>query len=302
MAIEWLKKFSKKATRSRPHASQSSISQPSVSQPDNDWRYGLSKPDLTHAEFCSLCADAVRSLVKDATLEQSDSMGEIRVKLSSGESITIFLNNLWRRTRGSPDARAQEIERFLTAMMKSALATPAHDKNSIVPMIKDEQYLKEIGRPAATEDTTVTEHLAADLWIVYAFDTPETMLTMQQKQLRELELKRQDLRPLAVENLRRILPPIMQHGDGPVYLLTAGADYVASLLLFDDVWDELQETIEGDIVAAVPSRDVLLFTDSTLKEGIEELRASITRITNSGGYLVSSTMFRRTTDGWKPFS
>jgi uncharacterized protein YtpQ (UPF0354 family) len=84
--------------------------------------------------------------------------------------------------------------------------------------------------------------------------------------------------------------------------LTAGADYVASLLLFDDVWAEIQETTAGDIVAAVPSRDVLLFTDSTSKEGIEELRASITRITNSGGYLVSSTMFRRTIEGWKPFS
>ena len=302
MAIEWLKKFSKKATGSQIGKSPSSISQPSLSQPDNDWRVGASKTDLSHAEFCALCANALRDLFKDATIEQGDSMEEIRGKLSSGESITIFLSNLWSQTRGSPDGRAQEIERFLTAMMKSAVATPAHDKNSIVPMIKDEQYLKEISRPPATEDTTVTEHLAADLWIVYAFDTPEAMLTMQRRHLRELELKTQELRPLAIENLRRILPPIMRHGDGPVYLLTAGADYVASLLLFEDVWDELQETIEGDIVAAVPSRDVLLFTDSTSKEGIEELRASITRIINSGGYLVSSTMFRRTADGWKPFS
>ena len=169
-------------------------------------------------------------------------------------------------------------------------------------MIKDVLYLKEILNNSTGDKVTVTEHLAGDLWIVYAFDTPEAMLTMQNKHLRELDLKTQHLRPLAIENLRRILPPVLQHGDGPVYMLTAGADYVASLMLFDDIWDEIQEAIEGDIVAAVPSRDTLLFTDSTSKEGIEELRASITRITNSGGYLVSSTMFRRTSDGWKPFS
>lgn len=292
MTIEWLKKFSKKTTSTKV----------AVAQHANDWRAGLGKNDLTHTEFCSVCADALRDLFKDATIEQGDSMEELRVRRDSGDSITIFLSNLWTKVRSLPDGRAEEIERFLGAMVKAANAKPAADRDAIVPMIKDEAYLKEILSDFTDDKLTVTEHLAADLWIVYAFDTPEAMLTMQKKHLRELELKTQELRPLAIENLRRILPPIMQHGDGPVYLLTAGADYVASLLLFDDVWDEIQDTIEGDIVAAVPSRDTLLFTDSTSKEGIEELRSSITSITNSGGYLVSSTMFRRTADGWKPFS
>jgi uncharacterized protein YtpQ (UPF0354 family) len=288
MAIEWLKKFAKG---------------PTTSQPANDWRSEIGKADLTRQEFCSLCVDASRDLFKDATIEHGDSMEEILVRRDSGTPITIFLSNLWSKIRSLQGGRAEEIERFLGAMVKAADASPAANRDAMVPMIKDVAYLKEILANFTEDDKqTVTEHLAGDLWIVYAFDTPETIVTMQKKHLRELKVKTQELRPLAVENLRRLLPPIMLHGDGPLFMLTAGADYVASLMLFDDVWAEIQERIEGDIVAAVPSRDTLLFTDSTSQAGIKELRSSITRVTQSGGYLVSSTMFRRTTEGWKPFS
>jgi len=266
-----------------------------------DWRTSLGKNDLTHTEFCLLCADAICDIFKDAIIEQGDSMEELRVLRDSGEPLTIFLSNLWNRTRNLPEGRVEEIERFLGAMVRSATARPAPNRSAIVPMIKDVRYLNEILGNVTGDKLTVTEHLAADLWVVYAFDTPEAMLTMQYKHLRELDLKTQELRPLAVENLKRILPSVMQHGEGPVFMLTGG-DYVASLLLFDAMWTEIQETVEGDIVAAVPSRDILFYTDSTSKEGIEELRASITRVIKSGGYLVSSTMFRRTPDGWKPFS
>lgn len=249
-----------------------------------------------------MCANALRDLFKDATIEQGSSIEELRVERDPGEPLTVFLGNLWSNVKNLPDLRAAEIERFLGALVRSAGAKPAADRNAIVPMVKDVRYLNEILSNLTGDRLAVTEHLAGDLWIVYAFDTPEAMLTMQHKHLWELELKTQELRSLAMENLRRILPPIMQHGDGPLFMLTAGGDYVASLLLFDDVWAEIHETTEGDIVAAVPSRDVLFFTDSSSKEGIEELRAAITRVTNSGGYQVSSTMFRRATDGWKPFS
>jgi hypothetical protein len=37
---------------------------------------------------------------------------------------------------------------------------------------------------------------------------------------------------------------------------------VASILLFDDVWAQLEESSDSDIVAVAPSRDVLLFTGS----------------------------------------
>lgn len=85
-------------------------------------------------------------------------------------------------------------------------------------------------------------------------------------------------------------------------MLTAGADYVASLILLDDLWIELKESIMGDIVVAVPSRDVLLYTSSESSEGIARMRSTIDKVMQSGGYLVSHMMLRLTPDGWKAFS
>ncbi len=289
MALEWLKKLSKKTTSTRVV----------VAQHANDWHAGLGKTGLSKEEFCSLCADAIQDLFKEATIERGASWDELTVTRVTSKPLTVFLENIWRETRNNPDVRVKQVERFLRLLVGAAGEQSPTRKSCIVPMIKDEAYLKTINGNAVA---FMTEHFVGDLWIVYAIDKPESMSTLAKTEALEMGLQLSDLRPLAIENLRRILPPVMQHGDGPVYLLTAGADYVASLLLFDDVWTEIQETIEGDIVAAVPSRGTLLFTDSTSKEGIEELRASITRITNSGGYLVSSTMFRRKAESWKPFS
>jgi hypothetical protein len=85
-------------------------------------------------------------------------------------------------------------------------------------------------------------------------------------------------------------------------MLTAGGDYVARLILFGDLWTELADTVEGDIVAAVPSRDVLLFTSDKSSEGITAIRKVIDKITVAGGYLISTTMLRRDANGWKVFS
>lgn len=115
-------------------------------------------------------------------------------------------------------------------------------------------------------------------------------------------IKRDQLKELAIENLRRILPPVEQHGGDPYYMLTAGGDYVASLVLFDDLWSKLENDVEGNVVVGIPSRDVLLYTSDKSPEGIAAMRKAIENITATEGYLVSTTMLRRHSNGWKVFS
>ena len=86
-----------------------------------------------------------------------------------------------------------------------------------------------------------------------------------------------ELKGLAIANLRRILPEVQRHGDGPWYLLTAGGDYVRSLLPFNEIWDQLADTVKGQIVATVPTRDVLLFTGAESAEGVQAIRQRVGR-------------------------
>ena len=223
---------------------------------------------------------------------------EFQIILADGRKFTAFVKNLWLSIRNqTTDDRVRSVEYHIRAL-ESAFeihheAPPKRE--DVVPMIKDSVYLEQFGK------RLVREHLAADIWVVYGLDLPMSMKTIGESVLQELGIKPDELRPLACENLRRILPEIQHHGTGPWYFVTAGADYVASILLLDEAWENWEETIEGDIVAAVPARDVLLVTGSRSKEGIQSVRQKAREICETGHHVISHTLLRRTSGAWKVF-
>jgi uncharacterized protein YtpQ (UPF0354 family) len=112
-----------------------------------------------------------------------------------------------------------------------------------------------------------------------------------------------ELREQAVANLRGVLPQIERHGDGSTYyMLTAGGDYEASLLLLDDLWQQQEPIVKGDLVAAVPARDVLLFTGSGFNVGLRELQAAVERVSMNGSYLISKTLLVRRDNAWEEYT
>jgi uncharacterized protein YtpQ (UPF0354 family) len=244
----------------------------------------------------------IRHFYPNSRVEPGSSWDELRLSHGEEKPMTISLGNLWRNLKELPEGRADEAERFLRVISAPSLRSKdLPDLKNIVPTVKDAEYLA----TARHQDGTLNffhEHLVGDLWIVYAIDSPEHISTLMLSQIAELNLDKSSIRALATNNLRRILPPVEQHGDGPMYMLTAGADYVASLLLLDDLWHQFQAETEGDIVAAAPSRDVILFTSSASSEGLSALRKTIERIVSRGSYLVSSSMLRWGPDGWRGFS
>lgn len=289
MPANWFSKFFKP----RSHAQHAHL-RPTL------WKITLAKDSLSKEEFWQCCKDAVVDLFPDAQIEPGDSFDRFRVLSTGREPNTVFLENIWRECQKNPESRMSQVERFLRALISTMADKDAlPDRSCIVPMIKDEGYFRSFPNRARTDVPFVNEHLVGDIWIVYGIDLPDSMKTLQKTQVSELGLDPSALRSLAIENLRRILPPIEQHGEGPVYMLTAGGDYVASLLLFEDLWAELKQQFSGDILAAVPTRDVLLFTDSDSSEGISQMKASISKVMENGGYHVSSTILRITDDGWK---
>lgn len=291
MSAKWLQKFLR---RKQP---------PIKPTAPLNWREEISKEQLTREEFCGLCVAAIQQMCPAAVLEPIELPDQYRLIRPQHEPITIYFENIWRQSRLDPGIRVDQVERFARVFL-AAKNNPgtSPDKKSIVPLVKDEQYLN-FGRNKQSGDLPfMNEHLAGDLWIIYAVDMPDAIESLSKENVQKLGLDVSALRPLAIENLRRILPPIKKHGDGPMFMLTAGADYVASLILLDDLWIELKGSVEGDIVVAVPSRDVLLYTSSESSEGIARMRSTIDKIMQSGGYLVSHMMLRLTPDGWKAFS
>ncbi len=220
----------------------------------------------------------------------------LRITHPDGTDSTAYLDNAFKEYQSDPDARQELIERRVAAWVESidSDGVPLDPKN-IVPIIKDRGWVEEArtmskARGFDPDESQVTEDYNDELVIVYAEDTPRNVRYFTSKDLAKAGVERSKLRALAIANLRRVLPKIEAH-QGEVYsMYTADGNYEASLLLFDDLWDG-DIRVDGDIVVAIPTRDVLLITGSKNAEGIARLREVADELTAEGTYTISPALF-----------
>lgn len=221
---------------------------------------------------------------------------ELAVEDPSGKELTVYLDNAYAQYSADPKARKEVMQSYVRGLLESAKDEAPIDRARIVPVIKDRGWLAEIRKSLKVRGGkqpagNVFEDLNEDLLIVYAEDTPRNIRYLISDNLAELRLRKGELRALAVGNLRKLLPK-MELNKGPlVSMITAGGDYDASLLLFDDLWSGGKLGVDGEIVVAIPSRDVLLFTGSRQPAGIAKLRELASRLSQKASYRLTDRLF-----------
>jgi uncharacterized protein YtpQ (UPF0354 family) len=100
------------------------------------------------------------------------------------------------------------------------------------------------------------------------------------------------LHELALANMRRLITKVtMQPGEDDIFIIDAGHEYEASLLLSNRMWSSGQIKVDGDIVAAVPIEQMLLLTGSHNSAGVARLRALAKEIVAAGSPRLSSSLF-----------
>jgi uncharacterized protein YtpQ (UPF0354 family) len=109
------------------------------------------------------------------------------------------------------------------------------------------------------------------------------------------------LRELAVRNLRRAVPRIATQREGGAYMLVAGGTFDSSLLLLEDLWQQIAPSVHGELVACVPTRDVMLYSGSSAPEAIEDLRQTALRMLSVGEATLSGALLRWTGSGWEEY-
>ena len=129
-----------------------------------------------------------------------------------------------------------------------------------------------------------------ELIVAYAEDTRHNINYISPEDLTKLGVSRSQLRTVATANLKKLIPkPEIKRG-ALLSMITAGGDYEASFLLFNDFWDSLAKT-NGEIVVAIPSRDLLVFTGSQNKQGLAKLREFATKFAKESAYAITDTLF-----------
>ena len=166
------------------------------------------------------------------------------------------------------------------------------DRTRIVPLIKDRSWLAGVRSELKAQGLVqkiLSERFNDELIIAYAEDHPTKFRYLPIDA--DIGVSRRDLRALAVRNLRRILPDVMMQGTTSVLMFTAGGHFEPSLLLLDDIWSSGQLKVDGDIVVAIPARDMLLVTGSRDRAGLEKVRELATRFAAEGPYTLIDTLF-----------
>lgn len=238
---------------------------------------------------------ALAAALPDATITVEEPL-HLAIKPAQGEPARAFLNNAYDEYSGSPGAKSEVIARYVASFAETTKGSGPLNPKQIVPVIKDRGWSKEMQRSAKARGVSgpleqVIEELNDDLVIVYAEDTPQNIRYFGPKDLQEAGVQKDQLRALAIENLRRILPP-PEAVNGPLFsMLNAGGDYVPSLLLFDEIWSGDKLGVQGEVVIAIPTRDVLLFTGSGNKEGVKKLREVARKTHADGPYSLTDRLF-----------
>jgi uncharacterized protein YtpQ (UPF0354 family) len=218
---------------------------------------------------------------------------KLTIKETDGLVRNIQLNNAYSEYKLDPQRFDDLVATFSAIFSQSGSKEAGLDRTRIIPVIKDRQWLDELHHTLKAKGVA-QQHLADrfndELVIVYAQDDPNRMryLTTQE----DFGLSREELRSLAIANLKRVLPKIEMGRVGDVALMSAGGNYEASLLLIDEIWSSGQIQVNGDIVVAIPTRDALLVTGSRSRSGLKLVRELTAKFKAQGPYELTDTLFR----------
>lgn len=253
------------------------------------------KAPLTPKEFTKEYAGEMKKAFPALTIVIKGEK-ELSVTDAAGHERQSFLDNCYREYLADPTAKTAVMQRFIESFGEIDMQKETIDPARITPIIKDRAWMEEI-RAAYIQDGSnlkpqfVYDDFNAELVVIYAEDSPKNLSYLTPKQLDETKIKKEDLRALAVRNLRSLLPKMEIRGNDGRYMIIAGGTYEASLLLFDELWTGKKMAVDGEVVVAIPSRDMLLVTGSKNAAGLAVLRGIAEKIAEEGSYRITTDLF-----------
>lgn len=181
------------------------------------------------------------------------------------------------REGSTHDGQAGQPGGLVSRQLRFADSGP-RDASMIIPVIKRREAPSDDDIILPPDHAVLDDELVGELLILYAFDLPGHFQYVSEHDCQTLGLDPAGLRNLSARNLtqRRSKPEILRP-NGPAVMLRVDGDLEASLLLVDHLWPQLARGIPGELVVAVPSRDVLAVSGTGIPRGVETLRYAARR-------------------------
>jgi len=251
---------------------------------------------LTPTEFSKVYQDSLSGQIPGLKFKQVDE----RTFTTQKDSLTIqvSIDNAYTQYRSQPDSLGPIVHTYAASAIETISAKPSsYDPGSLIPMIKPVSYLDDlklmaIQMGAKEQPKYVYEKYNEDLIVVYGLNTEKNIEYLTDEEFKKLNLPQDSLRPIAIRNLARILPDIKQNGGDGRFMITAGGNFEACLILIDWIWNKQRMPVKGDYVVGIPARDMLLITGSKDKANLAGLRKMIKETYEGGDHTISDKLFR----------
>jgi uncharacterized protein YtpQ (UPF0354 family) len=254
----------------------------------------MSSPPVDKQVFFLLYSKLVAKSFERFSLTYEEP-GILNVEDEDGSKYILYLENLWIMCQNNWEAAADTIRSYLK--LASALGKTEHPtRDGVIAWIKDQTYVDLY----CSGSEFAVRHLAADLWIIFAYTIEAGSTALTKKQLSDLRVTDEEVLGLAVANLKRNLS-LEVNRFREWFLLSANGDFVASALLFDDLWTDAAKEIDGDLVAAVPVSDSIFYCGSRSEAALAHIRKRALALEAEGDHVISSTMLRRVGNHWEAF-
>lgn len=254
---------------------------------------------LTEKEFTAKFAKELTVAIKGIEIIAIENL-EIKSKLGDSDEHRDFLDNCYQEYLREPKNIKPIFQKYINGCKAGYAPKEAVNLNIILPIIKDQKFVN--GLKALNidfEKTHVFEKYNSELYIFYAEDKELSTNYITQEDFQQLAISLDDLREKAIENFSSQVVMKKYGGDG-YFMITAGGNYEASLLLLN-IWEKENFEVNGDIVIAIPARDMLLVTGSKDSKNLHKLYDVVQETLSTGNHLVSDKLFELIGDKFELF-
>lgn len=145
----------------------------------------------------------------------------------------------------------------------------------------------------------LTDAFLGDLTVGYTAGPPFGQHLLTWQDLERSGRSRRELRRMAAANLYAALDRVGIHGQPPALMLSFDG-LESSVLLAHQFWDDVQRSVPGELVVGVPARDVVIFTGTQSRSGLQKVQRAVDRVFFAGGaHLLTRDLLVRRRQRWE---
>ena len=181
------------------------------------------------------------------------------------------------------------------------------NSTDIIPLLRTDPPAAAALELIPPGERPICEPFVANLLVCYAIENEVGYQFISEIHCESLGIASHQLRQLAVANLRRRYLNYRINEHNPVYMVVGMENHEASLLLVDDFWEPggmASQYVAGEIVVAIPARELLFFTALSSAQGIDVLQQVIKKAMTeeTDGYTLSDYLLLRRAGRWQEYS